>query len=111
MSLMPPIRSLAFKHYACVVAIILLLSEIMPTYSCCVLKGLVCIVIIAPLGRQPSFYAKYTKLNIRLSCDVKLVSNTKCVCLIHSYILRSLQLLYLICLRVSYNSYYKETRF
>jgi hypothetical protein len=30
---MPPVRSLVFKHYAYVVVLILLLSEIMPTYS------------------------------------------------------------------------------
>ena len=102
---------MASKRRAHVVAVILLLSEIMPTYSCCVLKGLVYIAIIAPLGRQPSSYTKYTKSNMRLSCDVRLVSNAKYTCLIHSYILRSLQLPYLICLRVSYNGYYKETQF
>ena len=84
---MPPIRSSASKRYAHVVAIILLLSEIMPTYSRYVLKGLVYIAIMAPSGRQPSSYTKCTKLNIRSSYDVRLVSNTKCVCLIHSYIL------------------------
>ena len=50
MFLIPLIRSLASKCYAYVVAIILLLSEIMPTYSCYVLKGLVYIIIITPLG-------------------------------------------------------------
>ena len=47
---MPPIRFLASKRRACVVAMIFSLSEIMPTYSRCVLKGLVYIIIIAPLG-------------------------------------------------------------
>ena len=61
MSLMPPIRSLASERRACVVAVILLLSEIMLTYSCCVLKGLVCIIIMAPLGCQPSSYTKCIK--------------------------------------------------
>ena len=70
MFLIPLIRFLAFKRRACVIAIILLLSEIMPTYSRCVLKGLVYIIIIAPLGRQPFSYAKYTKLNIHLFCDI-----------------------------------------
>jgi hypothetical protein len=42
---MPPIRSLAFKHYAYIVVLILSLSEIMPTYSCYIVKGLVCIII------------------------------------------------------------------
>ena len=76
---MPSVRSLAFKRRARVVAVILLLSEIMLTCFRYVLKGLVCIVIIAPLGRQPSSYTKYTKLNMRLSCDVRLVSNAECV--------------------------------
>ena len=81
----------------------------MPTYSYCVLKGLVYIIIIALLGRQPFSYAKYTKLNMYSSCDVRLVSNAKYTCLMRSYVLRSLQFFYLICLRVLYNSYYKET--
>ena len=38
---MPPIRSSASKRRTRIVAIILLLSKIMPTCSCCVLKGLV----------------------------------------------------------------------
>ena len=59
----------------------------MPTSSYYVLKGLVYIIIIAPLSRQPSFYIKCIKLNIRLSCDIKLVFNTKYTCLIYSYIL------------------------
>ena len=53
----------------------------MPTYSCYTEKGLVYIIIIASSGRQPSFYAKYTKSNIRSSCNVKSVSNTKCISL------------------------------
>ena len=79
---MPPIRYSAFKctaYYFKLVAVILLLSKIMPTYSCYMEKGLVCVIIIALLGRQPSFYIKYTKLNIHLSCNIKLVSNTKCL--------------------------------
>ena len=84
---MPFIRSLAFKCCACVVAVILSLSEIMPTYSCCVLKGLVYVIIIALLSRQPSSYIKCTKSNIRLSCNVRLVFNAECACLIYFYIL------------------------
>ena len=84
---MPPIKSSASERCTHVVAVILLLSEIMPTYSRCVLKGLVCIIIITLLGRQFFSYTKYTKLNIRLSYDVRLVSNAKYACLIHFYIL------------------------
>ena len=58
---MPFIRSLASKRRAYIVAIILLLGKIMPTCSRCVSKGLVCVVIIAPLNRQPSSYTKCIK--------------------------------------------------
>ena len=81
---------MASKRRAYVVAVILLLSKIMPTYFCCVLKGLVCITIIAFLGYQPSSYTKCTKLNMRLSYNIKLVSNAECTCFIYFYILQSL---------------------
>ena len=74
---MPSVRSLASKRRAHIVTVIFLLGEIIPTYSYCVFKGLVYIAIIAPLGYQLSFYIKCTKLNIHLSCDIRLVSNTK----------------------------------
>ena len=74
---MPPIRSLTFKRYIYVIATILLLGEIILIYSRCAKKKLVYITIIALFSRQPSSYIKYTKLNIRLSCNVKSVSNTK----------------------------------
>ena len=51
---MPLVRSLAFKYtayYFKLVAIILLLSKIIPTYSYYTEKGLVYIIIIAPLSR------------------------------------------------------------
>ena len=76
---MPLIRFLASKRRTYVVAIILLLSEIIPTYSCCVLKGLVYIIIIAPLSYQLFFYTKCTKLNMRLSCNIRLVFIAKCM--------------------------------
>ena len=107
---MPFIRFLVSKRCTCIVAVILLLSKIMPTYSRCVLKGLVYITIIAPLSRQPSFYTKCTKLNMRSSCNVRSVFNTKYIYFMRSCILRSLQLSYLICLRVLYNSYCGKTR-
>ena len=106
---MPLIKFSASKRCAYIVAIIFLLSEIMPTYSCCVSKGLVYITIIAPLGRQPSSYAKYTKLNIRSSYNIRSVFNAEYIYLIRSYVLRSLQLFCLICLRVSRDSYCKKT--
>ena len=78
---MPFIRFLVFKYttyYFKLVAIILLLNKIMPTYSYYIKKGLVYIIIIALSGRQPFSYTKYTKLNMRSSYDIKSVSNTKC---------------------------------
>ena len=74
---MPPIRSLASEYCAYTVAIILLFSEIMPSYSYYKEKKLVCVIIIIPFSHQPSSYSKCTKSNIHLSCNVRLVSNAK----------------------------------
>ena len=76
---MPPIRSSASECCAYIMSVILLLGEIMPIYSYCAKKKLVCIVIIAFFSRQPSSYIKCTKLNIYLSYNVRLVLNTKCL--------------------------------
>ena len=103
------IRSLALERCVYIVAIIFLFNEIMPTYSYYMLKGLVYIIIIAPLSYQPFFYIKCTKLNIHLSYDVRLVSNIEYIFFLYFYILQSLQLFYLICLRVLRNGCYKET--
>ena len=67
------IRSLASKCYIYIILVILLLSKIMPIYSRCAKKKLVYIIIAAPSSRQPFFYFKYTKSNIRLSCNIKSV--------------------------------------
>ena len=74
---MPFIKSLASKCYAYIVLVILLLGEIIPIYSRCAKKKLVCIIIVAPSSRQPFFCLKCTKLNMRLSCNVKSVLNTE----------------------------------
>ena len=74
---MPFVRSLASKYCTYIVAIILLLSKIIPTYSYYILKGLVYIVIISPLSRQLSSYMECIKSNIYLSCDIRLVSTAK----------------------------------
>ena len=74
---MPFIKSLASERCAYIIAMIFLLSKIMPTYFYCLLKGLVYITIIALLSRQPSSYTKCTKLNIYLFCNIRLVSNTE----------------------------------
>ena len=78
---MPLVRFLVSKclaHCFKLMAVILLLSKIMPTYSYYAEKGLVYITIIALSSYQPSSYTKYTKLNMRLSCNVHLVSDAEC---------------------------------
>ena len=87
---MPPVRSLAFKrtaYYFKLVAVIFLLSKIIPTYSCYIEKGLVYITIIALLDRQPSSYTKCTKSNIRSFCNIRSVSNAKCIFFVRLYTL------------------------
>ena len=74
---MPFIRFLASKCHTYIVAVILFFSEIMPFYSCCKEKKLVYIIIITPFSHQPSFYIKYTKLNIHLSCNIRLISDAE----------------------------------
>ena len=76
---MPFIRSLISKYPAHTVAIILLLGEVIPSYSHYKEKKLVYIAIIALSSRQLSFYIKCTKLNICLSCNVKSVSDAECL--------------------------------
>ena len=76
---MPFIGSLASKCHTYIVAVILLLSEIMPIYSYCVEKKLVYITIAAPSSCQPFFCIECIKSNIRLSCNVKSVLDTKCL--------------------------------
>ena len=87
---MPPIRSLASKRRTYTVAVILLLGEIIPSYSYYKEKKLIYIIIIAPFSRQPSFYIKCTKSNMYSSCNVKLVSNAKYLYLRRPYSLQSL---------------------
>ena len=74
---MPPIRSLVSERRAHIIAVILLLGEIMPSYSYYDEKKLVYIIIVALFSCQPFFYFKCTKLNMYLSCNVKLVSDTE----------------------------------
>ena len=67
---MPFIRSLASKRHAYTVAVILLLGEIMPSYSYYNKKKLVCVIIIAFFSYQPFSYSKCTKSNIYSSCNI-----------------------------------------
>ena len=85
---MPFIRSLVSKRHTHAIAVILLLGEIIPFYSCCKKKKLVYIIIITPFSCQPSSYFKCTKLNISLSYNIRSVFNAKYIfislCNIHN---------------------------
>jgi hypothetical protein len=103
---MPLIRSTTSKHRAYVIAVILLLSKIMPTCSRYTEKGLVYIIIAASSSHQSSSYSKCTKLNMRLSYNIQLISVIEYIFLAYSITLYSLQLPYLIYFRVLYLVYY-----
>ena len=84
-------------HHNHLVSTILLLSEIILPYSYCNEKGLVYITIASPTGHHFLLYAKCTKANMRSSCDVRFIFNTKYTLLIS---LHSLLVPYLIYYRV-----------
>ena len=75
LSLMPP--SVASMYCATLIALILSISEVMPSYFCCIKKGLVYITIVALFSCYPLSYTKYTKLNMRLFYNVCSISNAK----------------------------------
>ena len=79
------IRSLVSKCYTYIVILILLLGIIMPTYSHCTEKKLVCVIITALFSCQPSSYFKYIKSNICFFCNIRLISNAKYVFFIYLY--------------------------
>ena len=74
---MPFIRFLVSERRIYTVAVIFSFSEIMPSYSCYEEKKLVYIIIMALFSHQPFSYIKYTKLNIYLFYNVRLVFNAK----------------------------------
>ena len=74
-SLMPP--SIASIYCVTLITLILFISKVMPSCSCYVKKGLIYITIAALSSRQPLSYAEYTKLNIRLSYNVRSISDAK----------------------------------
>ena len=84
---MPFVRSLASKYYAYIIATILSLNKIMPSYSCYIEKKLVYIIIAAPFNCQFSSCIKCTKFNIYLSYDIRLVFNAKYASFIYLIIL------------------------
>ena len=74
---MPPIRSLASVHCVLLAISISLDGEIMSPYSHYTKKGLVCVIIIALSGCQPSSYSKCTKANTCSLCNMRSVSTNK----------------------------------
>ena len=88
MSLMPFIRFLVFKRLTCrfkLVAVILLLSKIISTYSHYAEKGLIYIAIIALFSRQLFSYTKCIKSNIRSFYNIRSVFNAKYIFLARFY--------------------------
>ena len=64
------IRFMVSKRCTLLMSTIILLGVIMPSYSCCIKKKLLYIVIIDLFNRQPFFYMECTKSNIRLFYDI-----------------------------------------
>jgi len=77
--------SIASVRRTILITLILLVSKVMPSYSYYIKKGLIYITIAAPSGRQPSFYTKYIKANIRLSYNICSISKAKYKCFITLY--------------------------
>ena len=106
---MPLIKFLAFKHtayYFKLIVVILLLGKIMPSYSCYIKKGLMCVAIITLLGCQHSSCMEYTKLNMRSFYNIYSVSNIKYIYLLAYFCTcYNLLLLYPNFCRVLYNSH------
>ena len=67
---MPSIKSLYFIYYNRLITIILLLSKVILSYSRYAENKLIYTTIVALSSYRPSFYTKYTKLNIRLFYNV-----------------------------------------
>ena len=68
--IMPSIRSSVFNQHNRLVTVILLLSEVMPSCSCCEEKKLVCVAIVALTGCQPSSCVKCMWVNMWSSCNI-----------------------------------------
>jgi len=94
-SLIPP--SIASIYYAALVSLILSISVVMPSCSCYIEKGLVCVVIAALSSHQPFSCAECIKANICSSYNIYSISAAKCI---HLSTLLSYLVLYLSCYRV-----------
>ena len=72
---MPP--SVASVYYATLIALILSIGDIIPSYSHYIKKGLVYIAITALSSYQPLSYTECTKANICLSYNIYSISAIK----------------------------------
>ena len=94
-SLIPP--SIASIYYAILIALILSISKVIPSYSYYIKKGLIYIIITAPSSYPPLSYTEYTKVNICSSYNIYSIFNIK---YIYYLILYSFLVSYLIYYRV-----------
>ena len=80
---MPFIRSLASKRCTKLISTIISLNKIMPSCSRCVKRKLLYIAIVALSSRQPSFYTKYTRANMRAFYNIYLILDMEYIFFIH----------------------------
>ena len=76
---MPAVKLTVSECYVLFTSSIALNSEIISPCSYCTKKGLVCVTITEPFGRQPSSYSECTKSNTRVLCNMRSVSLNKCM--------------------------------
>ena len=79
------VRFTVSKRYTRIVLIIVLLSEIVHSYSRYIKKKLLYITIAALFSCQPSSYIEYTKSNIYSTYNIRFVLNTKYIFLTRPY--------------------------
>jgi len=77
--IIPKVTSLSsIARRARTIAVVLSLGEIiLSLYSCYIKEGLIYIALVSPLSQQPSSYLECTKVNVRLSYNIRSISNAK----------------------------------
>ena len=94
-SLMPP--SIASVYHTILITLIFSVSEVIPSYSYCAEKGLVCIIIISLFSYQPLSYTECIKSNMHAFYNICSVLSAK---YIYYSTLFNCLVLYLSCYRV-----------
>ena len=74
---MPPIKSFVLERRVFLAISISLDRKIVSPYFYYAKKRLIYVVLATHLGRQPSFYLKYIKVNTYLLYDMRLISINK----------------------------------